>query len=102
MEFVCVAESLNFVNRYDEQFNYTVGDAGFITPTWELEQTPACTNQVDYVLQVTRDGLEFLDNSFFRLVQMDDSIGFISIDTGLNSNAGTYRIKVIAKVGDLV
>jgi hypothetical protein len=29
---------------------------------------------------------------------MDDSIGFISIDTGLNSNAGTYHIKVIAKV----
>ena len=102
MEFVCVTESLNFINRFDEQFTYTVGDAGFITPTWELVQTPACTNQVDYVLQVTRDGLEFLDNSFFRLVQMDDSIGVISIDTGLNSNAGTYKIKVIAKVGDLM
>jgi len=33
---------------------------------------------------------------------MDDSIGFISIDTGLNSNAGTYHIKVVSKVGDLV
>ncbi len=82
VEFVCVTESLNFINRFEEQFTYTVGDAGFITPTWELVQTPACTNEVDYDLIVTQNGYGFLDDSLFRLVRVDDSIGFVSIETG--------------------
>ena len=79
VEFVCVTESLEFESRFEDQFSYTASNSEFITPTWKLVQTPACTNKVYYDLFITRDGLEFLDNYPFSLNLIDDSIGFISV-----------------------
>jgi hypothetical protein len=79
VEFVCVTETLEFESRFKDQFSYTVSNSEFITPTWKLVQTPACTNQVYYDLIVTQDKLEFFDNYLFSLNLIDDSIGFMSV-----------------------
>jgi hypothetical protein len=93
---------LEFVNKIYDFISYTVGDYEFITPTWELQQSPACDNEVNYSLNIVRGGRTIDGGSLFMLKTASGSVGFIVISTVDNADAGNYSITVIASVDDKV